>query len=105
MAAYILRRLLLMIPTLIGIMVINFTLVQFVPGGPIEQIIAQVRGGGDVFSSISGGSGDAGRGSFRRAMPGGTTATWARGACPLTSSPIWKSSSASTSRRSSGFWT
>ncbi|WP_323779955.1 microcin C ABC transporter permease YejB [Thalassovita sp.] len=62
MGAYILRRLLLVIPTLIGIMVINFVLVQFVPGGPIEQIIAQVQGQGDVFEGIAGG-GDAGGGS------------------------------------------
>jgi microcin C transport system permease protein len=55
MAAYILRRLLLVLPTLLGIMIINFALVQFVPGGPIEQIIAQQQGGGDVFSGISGG--------------------------------------------------
>ena len=53
MGAYILRRLLLIIPTLLGIMVINFTLVQFVPGGPIEQIIAQVQGQGDVFESAA----------------------------------------------------
>ncbi len=59
MGAYILRRILLMIPTLFGIMVINFTLTQFVPGGPIEQIIAKVQGQGDVFQSIAG-SGDAG---------------------------------------------
>jgi microcin C transport system permease protein len=44
MLAYIVRRLLLIIPTLIGIMVINFIIVQFAPGGPIEQIIAQVTG-------------------------------------------------------------
>jgi microcin C transport system permease protein len=54
-AAYILRRLLLVIPTLFGIMVINFALTQFVPGGPIEQILARMEGGGDVFSTISGG--------------------------------------------------
>lgn len=60
MGAYILRRLLLMIPTLFGIMVINFTLTQFVPGGPIEQIIAKVQGQGDVFQNIAG-SGDAGQ--------------------------------------------
>ena len=60
MGAYILRRLLLVIPTLIGIMVINFALVQFVPGGPIEQVIARLEGGGDVFQSIAGG-GDAGQ--------------------------------------------
>ncbi|NKX43065.1 microcin C ABC transporter permease YejB [Roseicyclus persicicus] len=55
MGAYILRRLLLMIPTLFGIMVINFGLTQFVPGGPIEQVIAQLEGEGDVFAGISGG--------------------------------------------------
>jgi len=55
MGAYILRRLLLVIPTLLGIMIINFVLTQFVPGGPIEQIIAQMEGEGDVFESISGG--------------------------------------------------
>jgi microcin C transport system permease protein len=56
MGAYILRRLLLMIPTLLGIMVINFSLVQFVPGGPVEQILARMDGGGDVFAGISGAS-------------------------------------------------
>ncbi|WP_415183730.1 microcin C ABC transporter permease YejB [Phaeovulum sp.] len=59
MGAYILRRMLLIIPTLIGIMIVNFTLTQFVPGGPIEQIIAQMEGETDVFRNISGG-GDAG---------------------------------------------
>ncbi len=44
MAAYISRRLLLMIPTLLGIMLISFVIVQFAPGGPIERIIAQVQG-------------------------------------------------------------
>jgi microcin C transport system permease protein len=57
MGAYILRRLLLVIPTLLGIMVVNFTLTQFVPGGPIEQIIAQMEGNGDVFEGIAGGGG------------------------------------------------
>lgn len=54
MGAYILRRLLLVIPTLFGIMLVNFALTQFVPGGPIEQIIAQLEGEGDVFDSIAG---------------------------------------------------
>jgi len=54
MGAYILRRLLLIIPTLFGIMVINFALVQFVPGGPVEQMIAELQGGGDVFEGIAG---------------------------------------------------
>ncbi|MFP4273689.1 MAG: microcin C ABC transporter permease YejB [Paracoccaceae bacterium] len=55
MGAYILRRLLLIIPTLLGIMIINFALVQFVPGGPIEQVLAQIQGEGDVFEGIAGG--------------------------------------------------
>ena len=59
MGAYIIRRLALVLPTLLGIMIINFTLVQFVPGGPIEQILAQLEGGGDVFETISGTGGDA----------------------------------------------
>ena len=59
MGAYILRRLLLIIPTLIGVMIVNFTLVQFVPGGPIEQVLAQLEGQGGVFDTIAGGS-DAG---------------------------------------------
>lgn len=59
MGAYIVRRLLLIIPTLLGIMIINFALTQFVPGGPIEQIIAQIEGEGDVFRNITGGA-DAG---------------------------------------------
>ena len=58
MSAYIVRRLLLIIPTLFGIMLINFTLTQFVPGGPIEQILARLDGSGDVFENISGGAGD-----------------------------------------------
>ena len=62
MGAYLLRRLLLIIPTLIGIMLVNFTLTQFVPGGPIEQIVARVQGEGDVFRNIAGG-GDAGQGA------------------------------------------
>ena len=44
MGAYILRRLLLMIPTLFGIMVISFVITQFAPGGPVEQVIAQMSG-------------------------------------------------------------
>ena len=71
MGAYILRRLLLVIPTLIGVMVINFTLVQFVPGEPIEQIIADMQGQGDVTRGFTGSGGDdAARGAA--AAPAGT---------------------------------
>lgn len=43
MTGYILRRLLLIVPTLIGILLVNFVLVQFMPGGPVEQVIALDR--------------------------------------------------------------
>ena len=44
MTAYIFRRLLLIIPTLFGILLINFAVIQVVPGGPVEQMIAQLQG-------------------------------------------------------------
>lgn len=73
MGGYILRRLLLIIPTLLGIMVINFSLVQFVPGGPIEQILAEMEGSGDVFEGIAGGGGEVAaaseEGEGRRGLP------------------------------------
>jgi microcin C transport system permease protein len=55
MGAYILRRLLLMIPTIVGIMAISFLVVQFAPGGPVEQVIAQIQGqdSGDRLSGAS----------------------------------------------------
>jgi microcin C transport system permease protein len=68
MGAYILRRLLLVIPTLIGIMIVNFSLTQFVPGGPVQQVLARLEGDGDVFKSVSGGGADAG---VEDAAPGG----------------------------------
>ncbi|PIB26045.1 microcin ABC transporter permease [Amylibacter kogurei] len=58
MGAYILRRLLLMIPTLVGIMVINFTLVQFLPGGPVERILSQLEQESSASDRISGGGGE-----------------------------------------------
>lgn len=64
MGAYILRRLALMIPTIIGIMGISFLVVQFAPGGPVEQVISQLSGSGDSAADrLSGGgsmSGQAG---------------------------------------------
>jgi microcin C transport system permease protein len=63
MGAYILKRLLLMVPTLLGIMVMTFAIVQFVPGGPIERIIAQIQGTAvDPTARMGGGTGgEAGR--------------------------------------------
>ncbi|MDX1529240.1 MAG: microcin ABC transporter permease, partial [Gammaproteobacteria bacterium] len=54
MTAYIIRRLLLMIPTLLGIMLINFVVVQVSPGGPVEQAIAEITGeGADITERIT----------------------------------------------------
>ena len=44
MGAYLIRRILLIFPTLFGIMLINFAVIQIVPGGPVEQMIAQMTG-------------------------------------------------------------
>ena len=57
MIAYVLRRLLLIVPTLIGIMVINFFIVQAAPGGPVEQTLAQIRGTAVSATARVGGTG------------------------------------------------
>jgi microcin C transport system permease protein len=61
MGAYILRRLLLMVPTLFGIMAISFIVIQFAPGGPVEQVIARITGEGGAMDRISGGGADVGQ--------------------------------------------
>ena len=76
MGIYILRRLALIIPTLVGIMLLNFIIVQAAPGGPVEQLIAEMEGhggsalaragGGDTGGEVASGSGDS-RGS--RGLP------------------------------------
>ncbi|WP_107330603.1 microcin C ABC transporter permease YejB [Metapseudomonas otitidis] len=62
MLAYILRRLLLIIPTLFGILLINFIIIQAAPGGPVEQMIAKLEGfdaaSGGATGRISGGGGE-----------------------------------------------
>ena len=62
MTSYILRRLLLMIPTLFGILLINFIIIQAAPGGPVEQLVVQLTtpGGVDASSRVGGGGGDLG---------------------------------------------
>jgi microcin C transport system permease protein len=57
MAAYIVRRVLLMIPTLLGIMILNFIIIQAAPGGPVEQIIAQLQGKSVSATARFGGGG------------------------------------------------
>lgn len=61
MSAYILRRLLLMIPTLFGIMAVTFAVIQFVPGGPVERMIAIMEKGSSGSEAASG----SGAGSYR----------------------------------------
>jgi microcin C transport system permease protein len=64
MWSYILKRLLLMIPTLFGILLITFAVIQFVPGGPVEQMVAQLQGrdlGGSGEGPAAGGSDYRGR--------------------------------------------
>src|ERR1700726_2397760 len=69
MTAYIIRRILFMIPTIFGIMLVSFVVVQFAPGGPVERVIAQLSGSDTgATSRISGSSGDFGA---RGGMQGG----------------------------------
>ncbi|TNC13253.1 microcin C ABC transporter permease YejB [Methylobacterium terricola] len=71
MAAYLIRRLLLMIPTILGIMLISFVIVQFAPGGPVERVLAQLQGQNTAMSRVTGGGGDlAGRGGTSQAGGG-----------------------------------
>ncbi|OWV68782.1 microcin ABC transporter permease [Rhizobium sp. R339] len=58
MGAYVIRRLLLMIPTIVGIMAISFIVIQFAPGGPVEQVIAQLTGQADGADQRLSGGGD-----------------------------------------------
>src|SRR6476659_4494450 len=61
MTGYIARRILLMFPTLLGILFVSFVVVQFAPGGPVERVLAQLSGADTGGTSrISGGGGDFG---------------------------------------------
>lgn len=70
MGAYIIRRILLMIPTLFGIMVLNFVIVQAAPGGPVDRMVAQIKGiGSEATGRFSGaGVGDRAGGPAGRAI-------------------------------------
>src|SRR5579871_6754030 len=73
MSAYIARRILLMFPTLLGILLVAFVVVQFAPGGPVQRVIAQLSGADTgALSRISGSSG----GDFgARGQPGAAADT------------------------------
>ncbi|MFM9861072.1 microcin C ABC transporter permease YejB [Pseudoxanthobacter sp. M-2] len=80
MGAYVLRRILLMIPTLIGIMAVSFVIIQFAPGGPVERVIAQITGTDtSATARISGGGGDFAGSGVQGQGTGGSTSTY-RGA-------------------------
>lgn len=65
MSVYLLKRLLLMIPTLFGVMVLTFTVIQFVPGGPVEQMLLELKGRGTGGGEASGGgAGDMGGNNY-----------------------------------------
>jgi len=64
MLAYVLKRLLLMVPTLLGVLLLTFVVIQFVPGGPVEQMVAQLQG------RDSGGEGAAATGAGYRGRQG-----------------------------------
>ncbi|MGU3496432.1 microcin C ABC transporter permease YejB [Xanthobacteraceae bacterium A53D] len=72
MLAYIVRRLALMVPTIIGIMLVSFVVIQFAPGGPVERVIAQLTGD-DVSATarVSGGGGDFSGGAVQPGGAGG----------------------------------
>ncbi|MDE1569980.1 microcin C ABC transporter permease YejB [Aquabacter sp. P-9] len=76
MLAYIVRRLALMIPTILGIMLVSFVVIQFAPGGPVERVIAQLTGD-DVSATarVSGQGGDLAGGAARGAGAGGADAS------------------------------
>src|SRR5207245_1196528 len=70
MLAYVARRLLFMIPTLFGVMVINFAIIQAAPGGPVEQMIARIKGTAVEATARFGGAGGAEVGGRRPAEGG-----------------------------------
>src|SRR5262245_61607141 len=86
MLAYIVRRLLLIIPTLFGIMVLNFAIVQFAPGRPVEQTLARIKGTAtDATTAVVGNQSDQIRSqSQEHVSTGGDSATYrgARGLDP-----------------------
>jgi microcin C transport system permease protein len=77
MGAYILKRILLMIPTLLGIMLMTFAVIQFVPGGPVEQVIAKMQGTDtDSTGRISGNTGNEAGGNQQAQGAGGDSTTF-----------------------------
>ena len=75
MTAYILRRIALILPTMFGIMLLTFVMVQFAPGGPVEQLIAKLTGTDQAATAnFSGGGGDFSGRPGQGAIPGDVSA-------------------------------
>jgi microcin C transport system permease protein len=70
MTAYLIRRLILVIPTLFGIIAINFAIIQFAPGGPVEQMIAELHGRGGLSSRLGSATSDVGSSGAYRGSQG-----------------------------------
>ena len=93
MGGYLLRRLALILPTLLGILLINFAIVQAAPGGPVDQAIARLRASTAVARwGVAGRVGMALWSRSATARPASTRSWW----------PPWSASTASTSRRCNG---
>jgi len=82
LAAYFLRRLLLIIPTLWAIITLNFFIVQIAPGGPVDQALANVQFGHSTGIPGSGGGDSGARGALMRDNPGDSQYRGARGLDP-----------------------
>jgi len=82
MAAYVFRRILLLIPTLLGIMLLNFAIINAAPGGPVEQVLARVKGTAvDATARIGGGGSEvAGGGGQRQPQQAGSGSSKYHGA-------------------------
>ena len=81
MTAYIIRRLIFVIPTLFFILLANFVFIQFAPGGPVDLAIARIQGTAvDATARISGGGGEQAPGSASQSQGGGQSASQYRGA-------------------------
>ena len=79
MLPYIIRRLLLVVPTLFAIMAINFAIVQFAPGGPVAQLLAEIEGTAVDATARIGGQAGSEVGAGSTAQPGSGERTY-RGA-------------------------
>src|SRR4029453_14443343 len=83
MGQYLLKRILLIIPTMFGIMLISFAIIQFAPGGPVERVIAQITGTDVSAAAPTGGSqgdGMAGQSSGQSMQSAGDGGSKYRGA-------------------------